>query len=104
VERKILYSPGYGAGWVSWHGGTKEEKEFMFGYQPFIEALENNKKIDDAMCKQFEQDWEVAFPGVDPPYFGGCHKLCVKTVSGQFQLREYDGSESIVLAGQEEWF
>ncbi len=38
--RKILYSPGYGAGWVSWHHGSEEEKKFMLSYPAFIEAVE----------------------------------------------------------------
>lgn len=38
--RKILYSPGYGAGWSTWGGDTPEQKKFMLEYKPFIEALE----------------------------------------------------------------
>jgi len=38
--RKILYSPGFGAGWTSWHDGSKEAKLFMLEYRPFIEYLE----------------------------------------------------------------
>lgn len=38
--RKILYSPGYGAGWSTWGGNTTAQKKFMLEYKPFIEALE----------------------------------------------------------------
>lgn len=38
--RKILYSPGYGAGWTTWHMGPPDQQEFMLSYEPFIEALE----------------------------------------------------------------
>lgn len=51
--KKILYSPGYGAGWTTWHSGTKEEKQFMFEYQPFIDAIENDQKIDHVLVEQF---------------------------------------------------
>jgi len=44
--RNILYSPEYGAGWVSWHSGPKEEKLFMLEYKPFIEALEAHSTGD----------------------------------------------------------
>lgn len=37
--RSILYSPGYGGGWTSWHHGSDEERRFALEYAPFIEAV-----------------------------------------------------------------
>ena len=39
-QRKILYSPGFGAGWTTWFSGSPEAKRFMLEYAPFVEALE----------------------------------------------------------------
>lgn len=47
--RKILYSPGYGAGWTTWNGGDKKQKKFMLEYTPFVVACESadNKRPDE---------------------------------------------------------
>jgi hypothetical protein len=95
---KILFSPGYGAGWVTWHSGTREEKKFMLTYEPFIQALEKNKKISQKLIEQFEEAFETKFSR-PPPYLGGCSKMQVKDVDGPFEIREYDGSETVELIG-----
>ena len=38
--RKVLVSPGFGAGWSSWSYGSKEGAQFLAEYQPIIEFLE----------------------------------------------------------------
>lgn len=39
--RKILYSPGFGAGWTTWaHSDASAVRRFMLEYQPFIDAVE----------------------------------------------------------------
>jgi hypothetical protein len=45
MGRKVLYSPGFGAGWVSWHRGTREEQLFMLEYKPFIAAIEDEEEF-----------------------------------------------------------
>lgn len=54
--RKILYSPGYGAGWTSWEG-NQEVKKFMLEYKPFIDYLEGGGKFefDDAVAKEIDR-------------------------------------------------
>lgn len=42
--RKILYSPGFGAGWVSWHTGDPAQQKFMLEYPGFVEALQARDK------------------------------------------------------------
>jgi hypothetical protein len=103
--RKILYSPGYGAGWTSWHSGTKEELKFMLEYEPFIKAIEGmdlsskeKEKVfaeDGELVQQFLKDWESTFPGKRPPYLGGLDDLAVKEVYGPVRINEYDGYESV---------
>lgn len=94
--RKFLYSPGYGAGWVTWHSGSREEKEFMLFYQPWIEALEKGTKGKNLDQEMFTRHFEEKFPGSNLPYFGGVEQLMVGKVPDEEEivLREYDGSES----------
>lgn len=107
--RKVLYSPGYGAGWVSWYSGSTEEKQFMLTYQPFIDFLENGGQFPDRdqdsenleIVKQFIVDFKNRFPNADIPYFGGLRDLEVECVEGAVQIKEYDGSESVRISSKE---
>jgi hypothetical protein len=114
--RKILYSPGYGAGWTTWYSGSREEKLFMLEYKPFIEALEKHSTGDysdrrkrKSKCiggeevpeflpvEQFLEDWKAKFSS-DPPYLGGLSDLEIYPVPDGTLVRieEYDGYESVV--------
>ena len=114
--RKILYSPGYGAGWVSWYYGTDEQKRFMLEYAPFVAFVESggvfpdDHSIDKAKLKaypevqQFLADWTARFPDADKPYLGGLSGLTVERVPDGARVRidEHDGNESIVVENSEE--
>lgn len=107
--RKVLYSPGFGAGWVTWYSGPKEQKLFMLEYKPFVEYLEKGNKFPDVWRKededshplivQFKKDWDETFPECkeDYPFFGGLKNLRVAEFKDGtvVRLEEYDGSESI---------
>lgn len=97
--RKILYSPGFGAGWTTWHSGSAEEIQFMLEYQPFIERLESGGKIDQKLEEQFINDFEEKFQ-TPAPYTGGLRNLQVATVSRRVRIHEYDGSESYEEEGE----
>ena len=122
--RKILYSPGYGAGWVSWHHGSREEKLFMLEYAPLIHAIENpegvevsyknfppelenvQENLDLAMVEAlttFVKDWKAKFGNKEVPYLGGARNLDIENVSGLVEIREYDGNESVYEMGHEEY-
>lgn len=101
--RKILYSPGYGAGWTTWCHGGKEHKLFMLTWQPAIDVLERKTggkrrltadEIDD-LAELFEKEWNERFPEEDIPYLGGMSGLAVMEVSGRVRIHEYDGSERV---------
>ena len=115
--RKILYSPGFGAGWVSWHSGSREEKLFMLEYKPFIDALEANKDLcgyfgrrDRKLVKttfesdipdflpidQFIKDWIEKFES-EVPYLGGLRDLEIEEVSdgALVEIEDYDGNEKV---------
>ena len=98
MTKKILYSPGYGAGWSTWVADKKIRLK-MLTYKPLIEAIEmygNSSEQWGRAIGQFEKD----FPDV---YMGGARSLRVAIVSGPFRVVEYDGSESIVEPGIGEW-
>jgi hypothetical protein len=98
--RKILYSPGFGAGFVSWASGSKELKQWMLTYKPFIDALEQGKEITSEMEDAFQAEAKERF-GEDSIYMGGVRDLTVATVTGRVQITEYDGSESYVEEGSD---
>jgi len=45
--RKILYSPGYGAGWTTWaYTSNREVLKFMLEYPPFVQGLEGEQAFE----------------------------------------------------------
>jgi hypothetical protein len=113
MTRKILYSPGWGAGWSSWNEG--EVAKFMLEYQPIIEFLEGGGSFkykecggpsrgDDAMhpiLKQMCAEIKEKF-GKDYVCCLGADDLEVAYVEGLVRIKEYDGNESYVVQGQDE--
>lgn len=103
MGRKILYSPGFGAGWSSWCGGSSEQRLFMLEYAPIIAAVESGQGVTDSVLKQFKADWDKEFPGVHVCVLGA-DDLKVAEVEGQVRIAEYDGNESYVTrATDTEW-
>jgi hypothetical protein len=124
MMRKILYSPGYGAGWTSWaHGGDPEHIRFMLDYPPWVAYLEAGGKFEEKgeWSKDFEQpwlsflagreqveqfcrDWKTRFPDADYPYMGGIHQLKVAEIPDGLKVRidEYDGLETYLVEGDTE--
>lgn len=97
--RKILISPGYGAGWVSWCHGTREQKLFMLEDSVLVSLVERGEMTEDA----FMARWNEVFPGDEPPYLGGMDQLKVVEVDGPVLVDEYDGFESVQTGGDLEW-
>lgn len=111
-SRKILYSPGFGAGWTTWEHNP-EIKAYMLEYKPIIDFLETGGKFKDEDChsykdgplhpllEQLKKDCKEKF-GEDYIYCGGADDLEVMEVSGRVRIEEYDGSESVVEEGDDE--
>jgi hypothetical protein len=96
--RKILVSPGFGAGWSSWCYGPKEAAQFVAEYQPIIEFLENGGTNKDKEFQRLVEELETIVDkkfGVNF-YTGGSRDLVVKEVDGPYMIEEYDGSESVL--------
>lgn len=102
--RKILYSPGYGAGWTTWCSDINVRK-FMLEYQPLILALESGTNFEEALI-QFKNDVKEKFGEEKIPYLGGSKQLKVYEVHDGLRIRinEYDGFESVEIENEyDDW-
>jgi len=107
--RKVLYSPGFGAGWSTW--AHKHSKELATDHK-LVELAEQGKVLLSEHSRMISEEHvhpefllrvkEIC--GDDTPYLGGLRDLRVTEVSGPFQIEEYDGSESIRCKDQEDWW
>lgn len=110
--RKILYSPGFGAGWTTWNSSKPEVAKYMLEYKPIIDFLEKGNKFTNEDCcdydndgkihpllKQLQKECEEKF---DESYICvlGADQLRVAEVSGLVRIKDYDGSESIEEQGE----
>jgi hypothetical protein len=88
----ILISPGYGAGWYTWH----DREELLFDPAIVEMVLENrHDEIESYVEKTYGDDF----------YLGGVDGLIVQWVpeGAEFMIREYDGSESLLLKDNDYW-
>jgi hypothetical protein len=87
----VLVSPGYGAGWYSWH--TNEE----LLYDPSIVEWVEQSDLD-----KIKTYLELKYPN-DTTL--GLEDLVVKwvPVGARFRIEEYDGAENLVLESEERW-
>jgi hypothetical protein len=100
--RKVLYSPGYGAGWTTWASG--KAARLMLEWPPLIDALERGEKLTENHPAVQSLIQEITAMGEDPPYLGGLRDLRIQTGEGQVRIEEYDGSESVHWRGDDsEW-
>ena len=87
----VIFSPGYGAGWYSWH----QIEELL--YDPSIVQWLESGELD-----KIENYLTLKYPG---EYFGGLEDLSIKWINQgtEFQIHEYDGAESIEYREKQEW-
>jgi hypothetical protein len=88
----VLYSPGYGAGWYSWH----HRLELVFDPAIVLMVLNNQRNLIE---KYVEDKYG------DDMYLGGADQLEVYwlPVGTQFRVDEYDGSESLMFRNGDDW-
>jgi hypothetical protein len=87
----VLLSPGFGAGWYSWHG----IEELI--YDPSIVEWVEKKELDKILTYM-----KLKYPDV---YCGRVEDLVAiwVPVGSRFRIDEYDGNESLVLESEERW-
>jgi hypothetical protein len=87
----VLVSPGFGAGWYSWH----HIEELI--YDPSIVKWVEQQALDKILTYM-----ELKYPEA---YCGGVEDLTVYwiPVGARFRIDEYDGSESLVLESEQRW-
>lgn len=90
----ILYSPGWGAGWYSWHG----IEELL--YDPtLVEMVENEHGVDEIM-EYLNNKYNA-----NEYFFGGAEQLAIHwlPVGTKFYIDEYDGAESVRTEDSVDW-
>ena len=93
TSRKILYSPGFGAGWTTWEHEPKV-KAIMLTWKPIVKALENGEgPLSDSHPAVVSMLDAIKAKGFDTPYLGGLRNLTVATITGKVLISEYDGNE-----------
>jgi hypothetical protein len=112
MTKKILLSPGWGAGWSTWN--PDEVAKFMLTYQPIIDFIEaggsfkRNETSDlhgdhlHPLLMELADEVKAAF-GKDYVCVLGAIDLEVVSVDGPFKITEYDGNESIQYRDEEQW-
>jgi hypothetical protein len=89
----VLYSPGFGAGWYSWHGNE--------------ELLYDPKLVDMVLEKTSAKTIELYCEEVygKNHYYGGAENLEVMWVSvgTPFRVEEYGGAETIAIRDEIDW-
>lgn len=100
--RKILYSPGFGAGWSTW---IDAPTKFVCEYKPIIESLERNEKLTESHPSviQFINDCKENYN--EDPYLGGLKDLRLFELDDgdQYRIEEYDGNERVVTRDTADW-
>lgn len=87
----VIVSPGYGAGWYSWH----HIEELL--YDPSIVEWVEREEPD-----KIKVYMDLKYPEV---YVGSTTGLTIEwvTVGDRFRIDEYDGNESLILESDEVW-
>lgn len=103
--RKVLVSPGFGAGWSTW-ADTEQVNDFLFD-AALIAALESgtplgNCEDPDTPLGDFVARMQAKHGG-HCSYTGGASDLRVQKITGRFYVNEYDGHESVVTPADHTW-
>lgn len=89
----VLYAPGFGAGWFSWH----DIEDLV--YDPVVVDMVEREKDPDNIVKYCVSKYS------DSHYYGGADQLAIQwlPVGTRFVINEYDGSESVLTEEDMNW-
>jgi hypothetical protein len=93
MKRKIVISPGFGAGIASWASEKGYDVVECPEFVAYVEAGGKNPDQAQAICERAG----VLDPG-EYFYWGGLRDACVVEVEPPYRIDEYDGSESVTQA------
>lgn len=95
----VLYSPGCGAGWATWNGD--EWKPLLTTHRDIVQAvLDGDRKKAGKLAEQLIRE-AVGQADVYVCVLGaGDLEVEWLTKGSQFEIEEYDGSESIHVIGE----
>lgn len=97
----VLFSPGFGAGWYSWHG----RKELLFDPSVvyMVEQMHKEPMQREAWISNIEAYIKEEYG--DEIYLGGAEDLEVAWLDEgcEFLIEEYDGSEGIQVKEETPW-
>jgi hypothetical protein len=88
----VLYSPGFGAGWYTWH----KVRELLFDPKVVDMVLDNTTHgTIELYCKEVYGDH----------YYTGASDLEVAWIphGTEFVIDEYDGAETVTIKEQVKW-
>lgn len=93
----VIISRGFGAGWSTWAGKKRDDKEVLI-FDADIAAAVLNRDMASAV--------RIAHEKVGDFYDGGSDDLCIEWVpkGHQFEIEEYNGSESIHVIGERAYY
>lgn len=125
VERKVLVSPGFGAGWSTWSGDSREATRMLLFDEALIDAVEAGADVraeleiwedprqggrhafpadHDGPLADFARRFTATFGDAEHLYLGGARDLEVQRHFGPLRVEEYDGSESVRTLADTDWF
>ena len=92
----LLYSPGHGAGWYSWH----HNEELI--YDPYLVDLVLHVEDEVERMERIDAYLTLKYPN---EYISGAENLevCWVDPGTRFIIDEYDGAESIVMYDRMRW-
>jgi len=107
----VIYSPGFGAGWYTWNQGRFPELSDATAllFDPVLVDLVKQKHANQllvATMKVIETQIVARAEQLCPEgYFGGVNDLVIEwmPIGTEFEIDEYDGSESIRYKENEYW-
>ena len=98
----ILFSPGFGAGWYTWHGveALIRDPEVVHLVECRERAPEDEKEYYTEKIVEYCQ----ATYGTNY-YYGGADDLMIEWIElgDKFRITEYDGSEGIEYLTESRW-
>lgn len=98
-EVAVLYSPGFGAGWSTWAGGSDKGLEHFLLFDPtLVHMVENDQR------EGIPAYVESVYPD-SCFYGGGANNLSIQWIPEGclFKVTDYDGAESIEYRDYADW-